>query len=920
VVIDVRARAGLLRGCARGVFVLFALVSACAAAREASSEWPTYGHDPGGMRYSPLTQIDPSNVSRLQIAWTYAMRPAAPSQPPLAAAASEGDGLPARGRSRFGASQATPLVIEGVMYLSTPYRRVVALEPETGRELWVYDVPGPGQPSLRGVEFWPGDATHAPRIFFGTRDGRLIGLDARSGLPASGFGQLGVVDLKTPDVAAAAAADSPRAQYGMTSPPLVYRNLVITGSATQEFPAQGASGDVRAWDARTGEHVWTFHTVPRPGELGHDTWREESWRNRSGVNVWGFMTVDVERGILYMPVAAPAWDRYGGDRPGDNLFSSSIVAVDAATGKRLWHFQVVHHDIWDLDTQAPPVLLEVGHRGRRIPAVAIVSKSGFLFLLDRRSGRPLFKVIERRVPTSDAPGEQASRTQPVPVKPPPFARQSFSLSEVATVTPELETHCRDWIEKHRMRTGGLYEPIGFHAPTISFPGRQGGANWGGGSFDPTRSLFFVNASNLGQVEQLARREDGSLTISGPATGRFSDREKKLMCQQPPWGTLTAIDLRSGEITWQSTLGVSDGLPAGRERTGRPNVGGSIATAGGLVFIGATDDARFRAFHAETGEELWTAKLEASAHATPITYLGKDGRQYVAIVATGGSFLDSPVQSDRLNVYALPVPPDPYAGRKKILIVGDTRTGNQIAHDAVSHAMATLERLGRDSGAYVAFLRTDTELVTKGEVWGQGDYAKGGPRQARGRNLDYFDAVVFYTNGETEMTAVQKRDLLAFVRDDGKGFVAVHTATASFYSWPEYGELVGGYFDNHPWNVFEAPIVVERPEFPAMQHLPREFTLRDEMYQYRAPYSREAVDVLARLDQRKLDLANKNVRRTDGDFPVAWIKSYGKGRVFSSTLGHPDAVWDDPRVQTMYLEAIKWVLRLTEGSPEPHPQR
>jgi hypothetical protein len=262
-------------------------------------------------------------------------------------------------------------------------------------------------------------------------------------------------------------------------------------------------------------------------------------------------------------------------------------------------------------------------------------------------------------------------------------------------------------------------------------------------------------------------------------------------------------------------------------------------------------------------------------------------------------------------------PDPYAGKKKILVVGDTRTGNQIAHDAVSHAMATLERLGRESGAYIAFLRTDTGLVTKAEVWGSGDYAKGGPRQARGRNLDYFDAVVFYTNGETEMTAEQKRDLLSFVRDDGKGFVAVHTATASFYGWPEYGELVGGYFDGHPWGIFEAPVIVERQDFPAMRHLPAQLTLRDEMYQYRSPYSRAKVDVLARLDESKLDLSRKDVRRSDGDFPVAWVKNYGRGRVFSATLGHTDASWDDPRVQTIYLEGIKWVLRMNDAPVMPH---
>jgi uncharacterized protein len=264
-------------------------------------------------------------------------------------------------------------------------------------------------------------------------------------------------------------------------------------------------------------------------------------------------------------------------------------------------------------------------------------------------------------------------------------------------------------------------------------------------------------------------------------------------------------------------------------------------------------------------------------------------------------------------------PDPYAGKKKILIIGDIHTGAQIAHDGVSHAMATLEHLGRESGAYVAFIRTDTQLVTKDEVFGSGDYAQGGSKQARGRNLNYFDAVVFYTNGSPPMTDKQKQDLLSFVHDDGKGFVAVHTATASFYDWPEYGEMVGGYFDNHPWNIFEAPVVVERPGFPGWQKLPRNFTMRDEMYQYRAPYSRDKVDVLASLDAGKLDLTNKNVHRPDHDFPIAWVKSYGKGRVFSSTLGHTDESWDDPRVQTIYLEGIKWVLGMSAAQIKPHPR-
>jgi quinoprotein glucose dehydrogenase len=668
-----------------------------------ATDWPTYGHDPGGMRYSPLAQINASNVAQLRPAWTYSMRPAATASTELrptnalsAAAApkdaprgdaiavaaasgaadapgpvaqfatpqgadaddaarriAEGASPIPRRRSRLGASQATPLVIDGTMYLSTPYRRVVALEADSGREVWHYDVPGPGQPSLRGVEYWPGDALSGPRIVFGTRDGRLIALDAKTGSPADEFGAHGIVDLKTPDVIPATSTSSPMAQYGMTSPPLVYRNLIITGSAVQEFPARGPSGDVRAWDIHTGKLAWTFHTVPRRGEYGHDTWGKDGWRSRSGVNVWGFMTVDAARGILYMPVAAPAWDRYGGDRPGNDLFSSSVVAADANTGKRLWHFQVVHHDIWDLDTQAPPLLLDVKRGRKTVPAVAIVSKSGYFFLLNRITGKPLFRVREQRVPASDVPGEVASRTQPLPVKPAPFARQSFSMADVATVTPELEAFCRNWIVSQKMRMGGPYLPLGFDTPTINFPGRQGGANWGGGSFDPERRLFFVNASNLGQVEQLSRRDDGSFTTAGPASGRFSDRENNLMCQQPPWGTLTAIDVDKGTIAWQSTLGVTDKLPEAVAKTGRPNVGGSIATAGGLVFIGATDDARLRAFDAQTGTELWAVKLPAAAHATPITYLGKDGKQYVAIVATGGSFLDSPIEGDAVHVFALP---------------------------------------------------------------------------------------------------------------------------------------------------------------------------------------------------------------------------------------------------------------------------
>jgi quinoprotein glucose dehydrogenase len=634
-----------------------------ALAATPQADWPTYGHDLGGMRFSPLDRVNTSNVTQLQVAWTYHMRPVSDeSRAPEASNAGEqtqraadGAGPLRRRRGRFSQSEATPLVVDGLMYVSTPYRRVVALEPETGKEVWAYQLPGSSQPTQRGLAYWSGDSEHAPRIVFGTRDGWLIALDAKTGRPPDDFGNHGLVDLKTPEVMPAQLVTTPFGPggIGMTSPPLVYRNLVITGSIVQEYPQHGPYGDVRAWDVRTGKLTWTFHSVPRPGEYGHDTWKGDSWRQRSGTNAWGLMTADERRGIVYMPFGAPTWDRYGGDRLGANLYGTSIVAADANTGKRLWHFQIVHHDIWDMDAEAPPLLLDVKQGRRVIPAVAIVSKSGLFFLLNRVNGKPIFDIEERKVPASDVPGEQAWPTQPFPVKPAPFARQSFAMADVATVTPELEAYCRSFIDSNHVRIGGPYLPLGYKTPTINFPGRQGGANWGGGAFDPTQGLFFINANNLGQVEQLQPRDDGSLTISDPTSGRFSDRDRKLMCQQPPWGTLTAIKVETGEIAWQSVLGVSDQLPAAQARTGRPSVGGPIATAGGLVFIGGTDDSRFRAFSARTGEELWTVKVPASAHATPITYEGREGKQYVAIVSTGGSFLDSPVDSDALTVFALP---------------------------------------------------------------------------------------------------------------------------------------------------------------------------------------------------------------------------------------------------------------------------
>jgi quinoprotein glucose dehydrogenase len=597
------------------------------------------------MRYSPLTQITPANVAQLRPAWTYHMRPSgspAENAPP----GDSSDEAPLR-RQRFSVSEATPLVINNVMYLPTPYGRVVALDADSGAERWVYEVPNHDQAATRGVEYWPGIDGAPPAIIFGTRSGKLISLDAATGKPTNGFGTNGIVDMKTSEV----MNDTPRAPLGMSSPPLVYRNLIITGSRVQETPSRGAAGDVRAWDARTGKLVWTFHSVPRPGELGHDTWQGESWKNRSGVNVWSVPVLDAERGIVYLPFGAPTFDRWGGDRPGANLFANSIVAVDAATGKYLWHFQTVHHDIWDLDLPAA-TLVDVKRDGRTIPAIAVMNKSGLLFLLDRVNGKPLYEVKEVAVPTdTDIPGETPWPTQPMPVAPPPLTRLSFSMDEIANVTPEHRAFCERLIKEKNIVASKPFQPLRADSAVASFPGSLGGVDWGAAAFDRRLGYYIVNINELASPEQLAQRPDGSWNMKEGYV-YFWDEVNRLPCQKPPWGSLYAVNVNTGEIAWRSVLGVSDNLPDAMKNTGRPSAGGPITTASGLIFIGATDDRRIRAFDTRTGAELWTYQLPASVYGTPITYRGGTGKQYVAAISTGG-FVGNPVESDAVTAFALP---------------------------------------------------------------------------------------------------------------------------------------------------------------------------------------------------------------------------------------------------------------------------
>jgi quinoprotein glucose dehydrogenase len=609
------------------------------ASKSASGAWPMVNLDPGATRFSPLAQITTANVRHLRVAWIYHMKP-----------------TPSAGSSLDSAlrpSEDQPLVVGNTMFVVTPYSRVVALDPATGREKWVFVIPGNDQASLRGAEYWPGDTSTGPSLFFGTTHGFLFSISAATGKANSGFGDDGAVNLRTPDV----MSTGTDRLYILPSPPVIYKNLVITGAGPGEGQGGtggglGPAGDTRAWDIHTGKLVWTFHSVPRPGEVGHDTWSGASWKQRSGVNVWGYMTVDQERGILYMPFGAPNYDRVGTDRPGDNLFGTSIVAVEAATGKLLWYFQAVHHDIWDYDTEAPPTLVDVHRDGKTIPALVIVNKTGLLFVLNRVTGKPLFPVVERPVPASDVPGEHASPTQPFPITPKPLAPMKVELYHDL---PEHAAWCKAYVEKnHMLLAQQPYTPPAFNRYSVNLPGTHGGVNYAGGAFDPSLGLFVVNVNNLGQPMRIVPDDSGGYTNSGPLAGtvRFWNPEKHLPCTEPPWGELVGVDVNSGKIAWRSILGITDSFPQGKQRTGRPGLGGPIVTAGELTFIGATDDARFRAFNTKTGQELWTYHLPASAESTPMTYTDEQGKQYVAIVATGGGLLRAPLLSDELIAFTL----------------------------------------------------------------------------------------------------------------------------------------------------------------------------------------------------------------------------------------------------------------------------
>ena len=611
------------------VIVCFALTSLGANGQTSSrAEWPNYGNDPGGMRYSPLTQINRDNVSKLKVAWVY-----------HTGDVSDGKKYPRR--SEF---ESTPIFIDGTLYLSTAFNRVVALDPASGKERWTFD------PKInlgsryseglmnRGVSTWldtgrKPDAECRRRIFLATVDARLIALDAASGKPCRDFGDAGQLDLTRGIVNIIRAGE-----YEETSPPAIIDDLVVVGSAIADNDrVDSPSGLVRAFDGRTGELRWKWESLPAtlaPTGAG---------------NVWSMISVDAERNLVFVPTGAPSPDYHGAKRPGDDKWANSVVALRGKDGRFVWGFQLVHHDLWDYDTASQPLLATLHRNGSDVPVVIQGNKTGNLFVLDRETGVPVFKVEERAVPQSDADEERTSRTQPFPVAPPPLVRQQLSADDAWGTNDAERNACRERLQ--RLRSNGIFTPPSVQG-TAAIPGNLGGMNWSSGAFDPQRQLFVTNVNNLAMEVHLIPRDQYLPQEQAAEAGKFRGDVSPqhgtpygmsrqaivspmgLPCLPPPWGELVAVDLSKGTIRWHVPLGTAVKLegktiPVG----GTPNLGGPIVTAGGLVFIGSSMDDSFRAFDVDTGRVLWSVPLPAGGQATPMTF-EENGGQYVVISAGG----------------------------------------------------------------------------------------------------------------------------------------------------------------------------------------------------------------------------------------------------------------------------------------------
>jgi quinoprotein glucose dehydrogenase len=611
------------------------------------SGWPTYGRDPGGSRYAPLAQINRGNVSQLKVAWTY--RTGASEVKAMAA--------------KKAAFEATPIMVDGLLFLSTPYNRVIALDPATGAERWTYDPQVKltreySEVTSRGVSAWPAQPAQpaqndkrkiARRIFVGTIDARLIALDAATGKPCADFGENGQVDL-TRDVRLVELGTYKN--YQVTSPPAVIGDAVIVGSSIGDnVGVELERGVVRAYDARTGKLLWSWDPIPKnANDPARKTWDGESADRAGAANAWSIISTDAELGLVFVPTSSPSPDFYGGERKGDNRYANSVVALRAATGAIAWSFQVVHHDLWDYDVPSQPMLINLKRNGRDVPAVAVGTKMGLIFVLDRRNGKPIFPVEERPVPQTTVPGEQSSATQPFPALPRPLVPHRLRPEDAWGLTDKDRDACREKIAS--LRAEGIYTPPSLEG-TVAIPGNAGGMNWSGMSFDPVRQLLIANTNNLPFLVKLiprdkfnAMRETGEVNRLKGEFGRqtgapYAMYREPLMapngipCVPPPWGKLTAVDLKTGEIRWDAPLGLIPPLspvPKSSEM-GSINLGGSMVTAGGLVFIAAAMDDKLRAFDIETGKVIWEGQLPASAQAAPMTY-SVNGKQFVVICAGG----------------------------------------------------------------------------------------------------------------------------------------------------------------------------------------------------------------------------------------------------------------------------------------------
>lgn len=707
----------LIRLCLCLLFVIACQPALAAAGRD----WRVYLGDAASSHYSTLKQIDTKNVQQLEVAWTYHC----------------GDGR-AEGRSQI---QCNPLIVEGVLYGTTPQLKLIALDAGTGTNLWTYDpfAPKTGRSATgvnRGLVYWADGKDR--RIFFAAGS-FLHAIDARTGKLIPTFGRAGEIDLHD-----GLGRDVSKLQILSTTPGVIYRDLLILGTRVGEGPAPSAPGHLRAYDVRTGKQRWIFHTIPQPGEVGYETWPPEAWRHAGGANCWTGMAVDEKRGLVFIPTGSAAFDFWGGNRIGANLFANCLLALKADTGERVWHYQFVHHDLWDRDLPAPPNLVTVKHGGQKIDAVAQVTKSGHVFVFNRENGRPLFPIEEQPVPPSDLQGEVAALTQPGPLKPAPFSRQQFTEAEVTDLSPEV--HAAVLARLKAVRPHRPFAPPSREG-TVIFPGFDGGAEWGGAAVDPGTGVLYVNgnempwiltmvetttragATPLSSGEQiykqicaachgLERKGDplrnlptlvgveqkfkpadvlqlldagkgtmpsfaflsaaqkqavvdylfgkvseeraavagpvgdalGSVPYSHTGYNRFLDTNGH-PAVKPPWGTLNAIDLNTGEYVWKTPLGeVPELTKRGVPLTGTENYGGPMVTAGGLVFIAASKDEKFRAFDKRTGKVLWQTSLPAGGYATPSTYSVK-GRQYVVVACGGGKM--GTKSGDAYVAFALP---------------------------------------------------------------------------------------------------------------------------------------------------------------------------------------------------------------------------------------------------------------------------